>query len=204
MLKDMWRHFTTDASYFRPYVEMKNNEGERKVCMKWIQFRSWFRRSGAKVSRLIIQKFSRCFSLPFNVSVDVVRMFLSCSMIMIFPWLQINNKAAFAVDSMVDFKRFAGFITFECCCWNKLLTKKATWWIAWDTLSCMTINFSFNKFLVVMDGISANDVLVLVPFLKAIMGSVLKVSLQFWFACNMYQCFVIISFKFGNDRLCYW
>ena len=24
---------------------------------------------------------------PFNVSVDVVRMFLSCSMIMIFPWL---------------------------------------------------------------------------------------------------------------------
>ena len=41
----------------------------------------------------------------------------------------------------------------------------------------------------------------LVPFLKAIMGSVLKVSLQLWFACNMCQCFVIISFKFGNDRL---
>ena len=41
----------------------------------------------------------------------------------------------------------------------------------------------------------------LVPFLKAIMESVLKVSLQLWFACNMCQCFVIISFKFGNDRL---
>ena len=41
----------------------------------------------------------------------------------------------------------------------------------------------------------------LVPFLKAIMGSVLKVSLQLSFACNMYRCFVIISFKFGNDRL---
>ena len=41
----------------------------------------------------------------------------------------------------------------------------------------------------------------LVPFLKAIMGSVLKVSLQLWFVCNMCQCFVVISFKFGNDRL---
>ena len=53
--------------------------------MKWIQFRSWFRPSGAKVSSFIIQKFSRWFSLSSNVSVDVVRMFLSCSMIMIFP-----------------------------------------------------------------------------------------------------------------------
>ena len=68
-----------------------------------------------------------------------------------------NNEAAFAVDSMVDFKCFVGLITFECCCWNKLLTTKATCWIAWDTLSCMMINFSFYKFLVVMDGISAND-----------------------------------------------
>ena len=33
------------------------------------------------------------------------------------------------------------------------------------------------------------------------MGSVLKVSLQLWFACNMCQCFVIISFKIGNARL---
>ena len=53
--------------------------------MKWIQFRSWFRPSGAKVSSFIIQKFCSCFSLSFNVSVDVVRMIFNCSMIMIFP-----------------------------------------------------------------------------------------------------------------------
>ena len=81
VLKDVWHYFTTDIGYFGPYAETKNNGGERKVCMKWIQFRSWFRPSGAKVSSFIIQKFSRCFSLSFNVSVDVVRMFLSCSMI---------------------------------------------------------------------------------------------------------------------------
>ena len=51
-------------------------------------------------------------------------------------------------------------ITFGCCCWNKLLTKKATCWIAWDTLSCMMINFSFYKFFVVMDFISANDLFI--------------------------------------------
>ena len=49
VLKDIWRHFTTDVSYFRPYAETKNNEGEQRVCMKWIQFRSWFRPTGAKV-----------------------------------------------------------------------------------------------------------------------------------------------------------
>ena len=87
VLKDIWRHFTTDVSYFRPYAETENNGGERKDCMKWVQFRSCFRPSDAKVSSFIIQKFYRCFSLSFNVSVDVVRMFLSCSMIMIFPWL---------------------------------------------------------------------------------------------------------------------
>ena len=66
----------------------KNNGGERKVCMKWIQFRSWFRPSEAKVSSFIIQKFSRSFSLSFNVSVDVVvQIFLSCSMITTFPWM---------------------------------------------------------------------------------------------------------------------
>ena len=41
----------------------------------------------------------------------------------------------------------------------------------------------------------------LVPFLKAIMGSVLKVFLQYWFACNMCQYFVRLSFKFGNALL---
>ena len=85
--KDIWRHFTTDVSYFGPYAETKNNGGERKVCMKWIQFRSCFRLSGAKVSSFIIQKFSHCFNLSFNVSVDVARIYFRCSMIMIFPCL---------------------------------------------------------------------------------------------------------------------
>ena len=84
MLKHIWHHFTTDVSYFIPYAETKNNRGEWKVCIKWIRFRSWFRPSGAKVSSSIIQKFSRCFSLSLNVSVDVKQMFLSCSVIMIF------------------------------------------------------------------------------------------------------------------------
>ena len=87
MLKDIWRHFTSDVSYFIPSVETKYNGGERKVCMKWIQFSSWFRPSDAKVSSFIIHKFSRCFGLSFNVSVDFMWMFLSCSIIMIFPWL---------------------------------------------------------------------------------------------------------------------
>ena len=98
-------------------------------------------------------------------------------------------------------------ITFECCCWKKLLTTKATCWIAWDTLSFMIINFSFYKFLVVMDDISANDLFQATAFSKAIMASVLKVSLQLWFVCDMCQRFFIISFKFGNDRLptfCWW
>ena len=73
-----------DASYFRPYAETKNNGGEQKICIKWIQFRSCFRPCGAEVSRFIIQKISHCFSLSFNVSVDMVPMFLSCFMIMIF------------------------------------------------------------------------------------------------------------------------
>ena len=40
----------------------------------------------------------------------------------------------------------------------------------------------------------------LMPFLNAIIGSVLKVFSQLWFACNMCQCFVTISFKFVNAR----
>ena len=87
VLKDIWCHFMTDFSYFRPYAGTKSNGGEQKICMKLIQFRSWFRPSGAKVSSFIIQKFSHCFSLSFNVSVDVMWMFFSCSMIIIFSWL---------------------------------------------------------------------------------------------------------------------
>ena len=87
VLKNIWLHFTTDVSYFWPSAELKNNGGERKVCVKWIQFRPWFRPCGAKVSSFIIKKIFHRFSLSFNVSVDVVRTFLSCSLIMNFPWL---------------------------------------------------------------------------------------------------------------------
>ena len=48
---------------------------------------------------------------------------------------------------MVDFKRFVSLITFECCCWNKLLSTKTTCWIAYDTLSWMMISFSFYKYI---------------------------------------------------------
>ena len=47
---------------------------------------SWFRQSGAKAWSFIIQKFYGSFSPSFNVSVDTVQMFLSCSMVMIFLW----------------------------------------------------------------------------------------------------------------------
>ena len=83
----IWRHSMTDASYFKLYAETKNNGSEREVFMKKIQFRPWLRPCGSKVWSFIIQKFSRYFSLSFNVSNDAVRMFLSCSMIVIFPWL---------------------------------------------------------------------------------------------------------------------
>ena len=91
MIYKCWRIFGVIlrlmSVIFRPYAETKNNGGEWKVCMKWIQFRSWFKLSVAKVSSFIIQKFSRYFSLSFNVSVDIARMSLSYSIILIFPWL---------------------------------------------------------------------------------------------------------------------
>ena len=77
--------FHNDANHFRPYVEKKNNGSEQNVCILWLQFRYWFKPYGAKVSSFIIQKFSRCFSLSFNISVDVVLMFLSSTLIMNFP-----------------------------------------------------------------------------------------------------------------------
>ena len=102
---------------------------------------------------------------------------------------------------MVDFKRFVVLIAFGCCCWNKLLTAKTTCWIAWDTLSCMMIIFSFYKFFVVMDGISANDSIQASTFSEGYNENPAKGFLQLWFACNTCQCFVRISFKFGNARL---
>ena len=102
---------------------------------------------------------------------------------------------------MVDFKGSVVLIAFECCCWNKLLAAKAKCWISWDTLSCMMIIFSFYKFFVAMDGISVNGFFQASAFSKAIMGSVLEVFLQLWFACNMCQFFVRISFEIGYIRL---
>ena len=74
--------FHDDANHFRPYAEKKNNGSEQNVCIPWLQFRYWFKPCGAKVSSFIIQKFSRCFNLSFNVSVDFVFMFLSSTLIM--------------------------------------------------------------------------------------------------------------------------
>ena len=90
----------TDARYFRQHAQPKNNGVERKACMKWIQFRSWFRPSGTNVSSIIIQKFSHCFNLSFNVSVDGVWMFLSCS-IMIFPSVMIVPVELFGSSNCI-------------------------------------------------------------------------------------------------------
>ena len=78
VLKDFWCHFTTDVSLFRPYAETMDNGSDRKVCVKWLQFRSWFRPCSAKVWSFLIQRLSCYFSLTFNVSVDFVGMFVSC------------------------------------------------------------------------------------------------------------------------------
>ena len=40
----------------------------------------------------------------------------------------------------------------------------------------------------------------LAPFLKAIMGSIIKAFLKLWFACNLCECFLRISFRFGNAQ----
>ena len=56
---------TTDISYFRPYAETKNNGVEQTVCMKWIQFRSWFRPCDANVSSFIIQNYPLS-KMPYN------------------------------------------------------------------------------------------------------------------------------------------
>ena len=36
VLKNIWRRFTTDVSYFRPYAETKNNRGERNKLLKLV------------------------------------------------------------------------------------------------------------------------------------------------------------------------
>ena len=47
VLKDISHSFTTDVSFFRPYAETKNNGSDRKVCIAWLQFRSWLTPWGA-------------------------------------------------------------------------------------------------------------------------------------------------------------
>ena len=146
MPKAIWRNSTTDVSYFRPNAETKNNGSERKVCMKWIQFRSWIRPCGAKVSSFIIQKFSRCFSLSFSVSVDVVRMFLSCSMIMIYPWLLKSwlcllkcLQTDIALGFLTSFQWLLSLMlngvsdlpTIECCIYSILVTNLLLLFTLW-------------------------------------------------------------------------
>ena len=52
-----------------------------------------------------------------------------------------------------------------------------------------------------MDGIRANGLFQASAFSKGYNGKCAKGFLQLWFACNMCQCFVRISFKFGNAQL---
>ena len=79
-------------------------------------------------------------------------------------------------------------VAVETSCWQQRQhvelhgTHFPVWWLF----------LVFFKFFIVMDGISANKL-----FLKAMMEIMLKGFLQLWFACNMCQCFVGISLKFG-------
>ena len=100
---------------------------------------------------------------------------------------------------MVDFKRFVGLITFKYCWWNKLLTAKATYWNACNTLSCVMIIFISASLLWML--LAPMICFMLASFLKAILESLLKDFLQIWFACNICQCFIRISFKFGSAWL---
>ena len=86
VLTDIWRHFMTHVSFLRPYPETKNNSSEQIVCIIWPQYMSWFIPSGTSVSSFMTQTFSRCFGLSSKFSDDIVRIFLSCSMIMNFLW----------------------------------------------------------------------------------------------------------------------
>ena len=104
------------------------------------------------------------------------------------------------------FQRFCWF-NFQCFCWNKLLTAKATFWIAWDTFSCLIIIFSFYEFFIVMDGVCANDLFQASVFSKDYNGKSAKGFLQLGFVCKMCQCFVRIFFRFGKAppyEWCYW
>ena len=80
---------------------------------------------------------------------------------------------------MEDLKSFVGLITFEYFCWDKLLTGKATFWIAWDTLSWLMIILSVSKFL--LSWIVFVPIIYFRPasFLKAVTRSVLQIFYNF-------------------------
>ena len=102
--------------------------------------------------------------------------------------------------SLLFSPHFCRFDYFWMSLLKSLLTAKTVFWIAWDTLSCMMTILSFYKFFLLMDSICAN-VSGWCLFQKSIMSSVLRVFFQLRVACNMCQCFVRISFSFGNARL---
>ena len=52
-----------------------------------------------------------------------------------------------------------------------------------------------------MDGFSANDLFQASAFIKDYSGKRVTGFLQLSFVCKMCQCFVRISFKFGNAQL---
>ena len=88
-------------------------------------------------------------------------------------------------------------VVVEISCWQQRQrvelhgTHFPVWWL-------ILVFISFSLLWMVLVSIIRSR---LVPFLKAIMGSVLKVSLQLWFFCNICWCFVKISFRFGKARL---
>ena len=69
VLKDISHSFTTDVSFFRPYAETKNNGSDRKVCITWLQFRSWLTPWGANYCFcLFIYLFIFCANYKLLVS----------------------------------------------------------------------------------------------------------------------------------------
>ena len=90
---------------------------------------------------------------------------------------------------MVDFKNLIGLITFKCCYRNKLLTAKATFWIALETLSSITIILSFSLLWMTFVPIISFR---LYSFSKGYNRSVLKGFSTNFLCLNMCYCFVRI------------
>ena len=82
-----------------------------------------------------------------------------------------------------------GLITFKCCYRNKLLTAKATFWIASETLSSITIILSFSLLWMTFVPIISFR---LYSFSKGYNRSVLKGFSTNFLCLNMCYCFVRI------------